>query len=154
MPGLRKFKGYVCWALVCNDVKSKYSNKTTYWGTMLGLMADSRTAYAKEYFPELLLPESLSSRWATAIPSSAGDPRTLAAVWLTGSWCSGQVSGLRLGGGRAELRTLAHIISISQSSPRDVHLNAKTQLHSMTSKLQCWTPHAKQRARQEHNPTH
>ena len=24
----------------------------------------------------------------------------------------------------------------------------------MMSKLQCWTPHAKQLARQEHNPTH
>ena len=39
-------------------------------------------------------------------------------------------------------------------SPRDLHLNAKTQLHSMTSKLQCWTPYAKQLARQEHNPIH
>ena len=28
--------------------------------------------------------------------------------------------------------------------PRDVHLKSKTQLHSMTSKLQCWTPYAKQ----------
>ena len=47
-----------------------------------------------------------------------------------------------------------HVISISESYPRDFHLNAKSQLHSMTSKLQCWTPHAKQLARQEHNPTH
>ena len=39
-------------------------------------------------------------------------------------------------------------------SPRDLHLNAKTQLHSMTSKLQCWTPYAKQLARQEHSPIH
>ena len=46
-----------------------------------------------------------------------------------------------------------HVISISESCPRDLHLNAKTQLHSMSSKLQCWTPHAKQLAR-EHNPTH
>ena len=30
-----------------------------------------------------------------------------------------------------------HVISNSKSSPRDLHLNAKTQLHSMTSKLQC-----------------
>ena len=30
------------------------------------------------------------------------------AVWLTGSWCSGQVSGLSLWGGRAEFRTLVH----------------------------------------------
>ena len=47
-----------------------------------------------------------------------------------------------------------HVISIGESCPRDLFLNAKTQLHSMTSKLQCWTPHNKQLARQEHNPTH
>ena len=46
-----------------------------------------------------------------------------------------------------------YIISNSESFPRDLHLNAKTQLHSTTSKLQCWTPYAKQLARQEHNPT-
>ena len=47
-----------------------------------------------------------------------------------------------------------HVISNSKSSPRDLHLNAKTQFHSMTSKLQCWTPYAKQVARQEHNTTY
>ena len=47
-----------------------------------------------------------------------------------------------------------HVISNSESSPRDLHLNAKTQLHSTTSKLQRWTPYAKQLARQEHNPIH
>ena len=47
-----------------------------------------------------------------------------------------------------------HVISNGKSSPRDLHLNAKTQLHSMTSKLPCWTPYAKQLARQEHNHTH
>ena len=46
----------------------------------------------------------------------------------------------------------SHVLSIGESSPRDLHLYAKTQLHSTTSKLQCWTPHAKQVARQEHNP--
>ena len=46
-----------------------------------------------------------------------------------------------------------HIISNGESSPRDLHLNAKTQLHSTTSKLQCWTPYAKRLARQEDNPT-
>ena len=30
-----------------------------------------------------------------------------------------------------------HVISNSESSPRDLNLNAKTQLHSVTSKLQC-----------------
>ena len=39
-----------------------------------------------------------------------------------------------------------HVISNSESSPRDLHRNAKTQLHSMTSKLQCWTPYAQQLA--------
>ena len=47
-----------------------------------------------------------------------------------------------------------HIISNGESSPRDLHLKAKTQLHSTTSKLQCGTPYAKQLARQEHSPTH
>ena len=46
------------------------------------------------------------------------------------------------------------IISNGESSPRDLHLNSKTQVHSTTSKLQGWTPYAKQLARQEHNPTH
>ena len=41
-----------------------------------------------------------------------------------------------------------------QKSPRDLHLNTKTQFHSITSKLQCWTPYAKQLARQEHSPIH
>ena len=47
-----------------------------------------------------------------------------------------------------------HLISLGESSPRDLRLSAKTQLHQTTSKFQCWTPHAKQLARQEHNPTH
>ena len=47
-----------------------------------------------------------------------------------------------------------HVISLGKGSPRDLHLNTKTQLHSTASKLQCWTPHAKQLARQEYNPTH
>ena len=47
-----------------------------------------------------------------------------------------------------------HIIAIGERSPRDLHLNAKIQLHSTTSNFQCWTPHDKQLARQEHNPTH
>ena len=41
-----------------------------------------------------------------------------------------------------------------RKSPRDLHLNTKTQLHSTTSKLQCWTPYAKQLARKEHSPIH
>ena len=41
-----------------------------------------------------------------------------------------------------------HVILNGESSPRDLHYNAKTQLHSTTSKLHCWTPYAKQLARQ------
>ena len=47
-----------------------------------------------------------------------------------------------------------HVISNSKSSLGELHLNAKTQLHSTTCKLQCWTPFAKQLATQEHNHTH
>ena len=47
-----------------------------------------------------------------------------------------------------------HVISISESSPRDPRLNTKTQLHPMASKLQCLVLHVKQLARQEHKPTH
>ena len=45
-----------------------------------------------------------------------------------------------------------HVISIGKSSPTDLCLNVKTQLHPTASKLKCWTPHAKQLARQEHKP--
>ena len=81
------------------------------------------------------------------------------AVWMTGSWCSSQTSGLCLWGGRAKFRTLIHKNfpapwNIQQrKSPRALHFNATTYLHSMTSKLYCWTPYAKQIARQEHKTT-
>ena len=45
-----------------------------------------------------------------------------------------------------------HVISISKSSPRYLCLNTKNQFHPMAGKLQCWMPHAKQPARQEHKP--
>ena len=47
-----------------------------------------------------------------------------------------------------------NIILVDESSPRDLCLSAKTQLHPTASKLWCWMPNAKQLARQEHNPTH
>ena len=47
-----------------------------------------------------------------------------------------------------------HVLSNGKRSPRDLHLKAKTQLHSTTNKLQCWTSYAKQLAREEYNPTH
>ena len=37
----------------------------------------------------------------------------------------------------------SHVISITKRCPRDLCLNTQTHLHSMTSKLQCWTPYAK-----------
>ena len=33
-----------------------------------------------------------------------------------------------------------HVISISESTPRDLHLKVKTKLNSTVSKLQCWMP--------------
>ena len=53
-------------------------NTGAYPGSLVGLMADSGRAHAKEYFPELLLPVSLSSWWDTATSASTGDPPTLA----------------------------------------------------------------------------
>ena len=64
-------------------------------------------------------------------------------------WWDSQVQNV----GLAEI-SWPHVILISESSPRDLCLNNKTQLQPTASKLQCWTPHAKQLARQEHNPTH
>ena len=46
-----------------------------------------------------------------------------------------------------------HVIPDGENLP-EISINAKTQPHSMTSKLQCWTPYAKQLARQKHSPTH
>ena len=48
----------------------------------------------------------------------------------------------------------AQIISIGESSPRDLCLKAKNQHHPMASKFQCWMPHANQLARKEYNHTH
>ena len=39
-------------------------------------------------------------------------------------------------------------------SPRGIHLNTKTRLQPTASRLQWWTPHTKQPARQEQRPTH
>ena len=51
-------------------------------GSFVGLTVDSRRAHVKEYFPDLLLPVSLSLQWATAAspPASAGDPPTLPVI--------------------------------------------------------------------------
>ena len=41
-----------------------------------------------------------------------------------------------------------------KSSPGCLHLNSKTWLHPTACRVQCWMPHTKQQARQEHKPTH
>ena len=43
-------------------------NTGAFLGSLVGLMTDSGRAHAKAYFPELLLPVSLSPQWATATP--------------------------------------------------------------------------------------
>ena len=78
-------------------------------------------------------------------------------MWRTGSWCSSQASSCASevgepSSGQWSTRDLPAPHNIKwQKSPRDLHLNAKTQFHSMTSRLQCWTPYAKQLARQPHS---
>ncbi|KAJ8783135.1 hypothetical protein J1605_009743 [Eschrichtius robustus] len=57
-------------------------------------MADSGRAHAKEYFPELLLPMSLSSWRATATPTSAGYPPTLAVKFLP--YCSTKIAFMKI----------------------------------------------------------
>ena len=52
-------------------------NSGAYLGSLVGLMVDSGRAHAKEYFPELVLPVSLSLGQPQLPPASAGDPLTL-----------------------------------------------------------------------------
>ena len=52
-------------------------NTAAYPGSLVGLMADSGRAHAKEYFPELLLPVSLSLG-EPQLPPPSRDPPTLA----------------------------------------------------------------------------
>ena len=72
------------------------------------------------------------------------------------AWCQAWASEMgELSSGHWTTRDLqTPVMSISESCPRDLHLNAKTQLHPTASNIQCWMPQAKQIARQEHNPTH
>ena len=50
-------------------------------------MEDSGRAHAKEYFPELLLPISFSSQWATATPSLCRRPSNPSrSVWFSYLW--------------------------------------------------------------------
>ena len=56
----------------------RWPNTGAYPGSLVELMADSGRAHAKQYFPELLLPVSLSLGEPQLPPASAGDPPTLA----------------------------------------------------------------------------
>ena len=71
-----------CWL-----VGLRQPNTGAYPGSLVGLMADSGRAHAKEYFPELLLPVSLSSQWDTATPHLCRRPsNTSRKVWFSPLW--------------------------------------------------------------------
>ena len=62
-------------------------NTGAYLGSLVGLMVESGRAHAKEYFPELLLSVSLSSRWATATPCLCRRPsNTSRQIWFSLLW--------------------------------------------------------------------
>ena len=62
-------------------------NTGAYLGSLVGLMTDSGRAHSKDYFPELLLPVSLSPRWATATPHLCRrPPNTSRWVWFSLPW--------------------------------------------------------------------
>ena len=68
----------------CWSFGLRQPNSGAYLGSLVGLMADSGRAHAKEYFPELLLPLSLSPWWATAIPCLCRRPsNTSREVWFS-----------------------------------------------------------------------
>ena len=65
----------------------RQSNTGAYPASLVGLMADSGRAHAKEYFPELLLPVSLSSPWDRATPRLCRRPSyTSRCVWFSLPW--------------------------------------------------------------------
>ena len=64
----------------CSCFGLRRPNTGAYLGSLVGLMADSGRAHAKEYFPERLLPVSLSLGELHLPPASAGDPLTLAGL--------------------------------------------------------------------------
>ena len=65
----------------------KWPNTGAYLGCLVGLMADSGRAHTKEYFPELLLPVSLSSWWDTATPRLYRRPsNTSTYIWFRPLW--------------------------------------------------------------------
>ena len=62
-------------------------NTGAYPGSLVELLADSGRAHTKEYFPELLLPVSLSSRWDRATPCLCRRPsNTSRWVWFSLLW--------------------------------------------------------------------
>ena len=64
----------------------RWPSSGAYPGSLVRLMADSGRAHAKEYFPEHLLPVSLSPRWDTATPRLCRRPSNT-------SRCSGDSFG-------------------------------------------------------------
>ena len=65
----------------------RHPNTGAYLGSLVGLMTDSGRTHTKEYFPELLLPVSLSPRWATATSLLCRRPsNTSRYVWFSLPW--------------------------------------------------------------------
>ena len=78
----------------------------------------------------------------TSMPSGWQGLGTPFGSWAEPPRCESQVQDI----GRPETYW-PHVILISESSPKDLHLNTKTQLQPTASKLQCRTSQAKQLAR-------
>ena len=65
----------------------RWPNTGAYPSSLVGLMVDSVRAHTKEYFPEFLLPVSLSSLWDTATPHLCRRPsNTSRLVWFSFVW--------------------------------------------------------------------
>ena len=150
-------ESYFIFLISLGFLKLRYIKMTTRGG----VMADCGRAHAKEYFPEFLLPVSLSLWWTTATPHLCRRPSSTSsrvADRVLVLWPGVRPESLRwesrLQGIGPPETFRPHVISIGESSPRDLCINTKTQLHTTVSKLQCWMLHAKQLASQEHNPTH
>ena len=68
----------------CSLFGLRQPNTGVYLGSLVGPMADSWRAQAKEYLPELLLPASVSPQWATVTPRLYRRPsNTSREVWFS-----------------------------------------------------------------------
>ena len=117
-------------------------NTGAYLGSLVGLMADSRKAHAKEYFPELLLSVSLSPRWATATPWLCRRPsNTIREVWFTLPWghCSFPCLQMHTLLCVCPPRVESLFPPVLSKSCNQFPLGFKVWF-SMNSSSRCWTP--------------